>query len=302
MIEWATTNEIGREMQGNKAQADYWSSIPGLKWIKFEDELDVVFDSVNQELIRRARPKPGERLLDIGCGTGATTRAFSQHLGPSGYVTSLDISAPLLKQAESRATEFETESRFCLLDAQHDEISGAPFDIATSRFGVMFFSDPIAAFTNVRRHLKPDGRLVIAAWAPIKGNPWFKVPKEAAAARLGPPDPSYPNAPGPLGFQNRDYVVEALEEAGFKDAVGSVVNLELNHPGPLRDVAALASNIGPAARILKKYDGNKSDIEAIIQSVLEKFQVFDTSNGACIPARINFFEATNPVDAQPTRQ
>ncbi len=302
MLAWATTGKIERAMQDNKAQADYWSSHPGLKWIKFEDELDVVFNSVNQELIRRAHPNPGERLLDIGCGTGATTRAFSQYLGPSGYVTSLDISAPLLKQAESRTTESKAESRYCLLDAQHDEIPGGPFDIATSRFGVMFFSDPIVAFTNVRRHLKPGGRLVIAAWAPLKGNPWFEVPKEAAAARLGPPDHSDPNDPGPLGFQNRDYVIEILKKAGFEDVAGRVVDLMLNHPGPLRDVAALASNIGPAARILKKYDGNESDIEAISQSVLKKFQAFDTSSGICIPARINFFEATNPVDAQPMRQ
>jgi len=283
-------------MQDNKAQTDYWSSLPGLKWIKFEDELDVVFDTVNQELIRRARPNPGEHLLDIGCGTGATARAFSQHLAPSGSVTSLDISAPLLKHAESRGSKPKVESRFCLLDAQHEVIPGAPFDIVTSRFGCMFFSDPMAAFTNVRRHLKPGGRLVIAAWAPMKGNPWFEAPEAAAVARLGAPDSTVPNAPGPLGFQNRDYVVELLAKAGFKDVVGSAVELVLNHPGPLRDVAALASNIGPAARILKKYDGDESDIKAIRQSVLEEFQTFDTSNGVHIPARLNFFEATNPVD------
>jgi SAM-dependent methyltransferase len=283
-------------MQDNKAQTDYWSSVPGLKWIKFEDELDVVFDSVNQELIRRAGPIPGDRLLDIGCGTGATTRAFSQHIAPSGSITALDISAPLLKQAESRRTESDVESLYCLLDAQDEVIPGAPFDIVTSRFGCMFFSDPIAAFTNVRRHLKSNGRIVLAAWAPMKGNPWFEVPEGAAVTRLGPSDPTVPNAPGPLGFQDRDYVVEILLKAGFKDIFGTVVDLVLNHPGPLRDVAALASNIGPAARILKKYGGDESDIEVIHQSVLEKFEIFDTSNGVRIPARLNFFEATNPVE------
>jgi SAM-dependent methyltransferase len=280
-------------MQDNKIQANYWSSTPGLKWIKFEEELDVVFDQVNQELIRRANPQSGEHVLDIGCGTGATSRAFSQHLAPDGSVTALDISEPLLKHAESRSAGSAVDSRYCFLDAQQDVIPGAPFDIVTSRFGIMFFSDPVSAFVNIRRHLTKNGRLIVAAWAPMKGNPWFEVPRNAAVAQLGPPDPSYPNAPGPLGFQNLEYVVDILKQAGFQDVVGETAEVTLRYPGPLREVAALASNIGPAARILKKYAGSNADIEAIRRTVMEEFRVFKSPTCIEIPAQLNFFVSSN---------
>lgn len=282
-------------MDDNQLQADYWSSNSGLKWITFENELDVVFESVNEELIKRARPKPGENILDIGCGTGATSRAFSHHLAIGGSITSLDISAPLLKHAEVRAKEAAIKVRCCLLDAQRDAIPGAPFDIATSRFGVMFFSDPVSAFDNLRKHLKTGGRLVVAAWAPINGNPWFQVPRDAAASRLGPPDIASPNAPGPLGFQDLDYTIGVLQRAGFHNASGEVADVIFRHPGPIEQVAALAANIGPAARILKKYQGGEDDIAAIREKVLDEFRVFETIDGICIPARLNFFEASRNV-------
>ncbi|MGI9368783.1 MAG: class I SAM-dependent methyltransferase [Ruegeria sp.] len=281
-------------MSDNKEQADYWSSASGLKWITFEQELDTVFERVNLELIRRARPTAGERVLDIGCGTGATTRAFARHLEPDGAITALDISEPLLEHARARADGLTTKPSFLLLDAQQDSIPGAPFDIVTSRFGVMFFADPISAFANVRRHMRAGGRMVVAAWAPMSENPWFDVPNNAAVDRLGPADPTVANAPGPLGFQDIDHVVGMLKRAGFSDATGEAANVTLVYLDDLRKVVALASNIGPAARILKKYHGTRMDVEAILEAVLQKFRKFENPQSVDIPARLNFFEATNP--------
>ncbi|KAE9626451.1 methyltransferase domain-containing protein [Parasedimentitalea maritima] len=278
-------------MQNNTAQIEFWNSHSGRRWVAYEDELNLVFQNVNSELIRRSQPAPGETVLDIGCGTGATGRAFSQHLAPGGTVTGLDISAPLLAQAENRAEESETEMRYHLLDAQVDAIPGGPFDLVVSRFGVMFFSDPVAAFANIHRHMASDGRLVVAAWAPIADNPWFKIPRDAAVAQLGEPDPTNPNAPGPLGFQNIDHVVGVLKSAGFANARGEVCKIMLSHPGPTHKLAALAANLGPAARILKKYDGNSDDLAAIQDGVLRQLQAFETSRGLNIPARLNVFEA-----------
>ncbi len=280
-------------MRDNKEQADYWSSASGLKWITFEQELDTVFERVNLELIRRARPTAGERVLDIGCGTGATTRAFARYLEPDGAITALDISEPLLTQAKARAGELTVNSSFHLLDAQQDSIPGTPFDLVTSRFGVMFFADPISAFANVRRHMRESARLVVVAWASMSENPWFDAPNNAAVERLGPADPMEKNAPGPLGFQDIDHVVGILKSAGFSDVTGEVANVTLVYPGALQNIASLASNIGPAARILKKYHGTRKDVETIQEAVLQKFRKFENSQGVDIPARLNFFEATN---------
>ncbi len=282
-------------MTGNKQQADYWSSDPGLKWIKFENELDVVFEAVNEELIRRANPKPGEQVLDIGCGTGATSRTFSLHLAPGGSITALDISKPLLSQAKLRGGETLVTSRYHLIDAQQDQIPGAPFDLATSRFGVMFFSDPVTAFSNIRSHLRPGGRLVVSAWAEMAGNPWFEAPRDGAVAHLGPIEDSDPHAAGPLGFQDVGHVTGILKDAGFQNVVGETSEIVLSHPGPLDRVAALASSIGPAARILKKYNGSLEDVEAIKMYVFDKFLPFETPEGIRIPAKLNFFHGVNCV-------
>jgi SAM-dependent methyltransferase len=280
-------------MGENRAQAEYWRSAPGQKWIQFEDELDIVFEAVNEALVARAQPNSSERVVDIGCGTGATTRAFSKCLGPEGSVTAIDISEPLLARARARAAETAAHTTYLLNDAQTDTMEGDPFDLATSRFGVMFFADPVAAFANIRSWLHPDGRLVVAGWAAIDGNPWFEVPRDAAMAQLGPPDPSDPNGPGPLGFQNIGHVSDVLMGAGFADINTECAEVTLRHPGPIERVAALAVNIGPAARILKKYGGDSKDIEAIAASVLSDFQKFKTSEGVRIPARLNFFSARN---------
>lgn len=277
----------------NKAQAEYWSSTRGLKWIDFEKDLDALFHHVNRELVRRAAPKPGEDVLDIGCGTGATSREFARHVTPGGSITALDISAPLLNHAVTRFGRSLASSSHWCLDAQQDPIPGAPFNIATSRFGVMFFSNPVAAFANIRKHLRNEGRLVIAAWATINENPWLYLPKDAAVKRMGPADPLPPNAPGPLAFQDLSHVVKILKLAGFQNVLGEAVDITLQYSGELQKVAELASNIGPAARVLRKYGGDDEDTRAIQTKVLEEFRDFVTSEGVDIPARFNFFEATN---------
>lgn len=282
-------------MGENKSQAEYWSSTPGQKWIRFEEELDKVFETVNDQLIERAQPVPGERIVDIGCGTGATTRAFAERLGPTGSVTAIDISEPLLSRARDRSSEVSASTVYRLIDAQTDTIPDALFNLAISRFGVMFFADPVAAFQNIRSWLVPGGRVVLAGWAAIDGNPWFEAPRDGAVARLGPPDPSDPNSPGPLGFQNIDHIIAVLAKAGFSEINAERALVTLRHPGPVENVAALAANIGPAARILKKYSGNAEDVDTITAHVVNEFRKFESDEGILIPAWLNFFSASKPM-------
>jgi SAM-dependent methyltransferase len=280
-------------MQDNQAQADYWSSESGLKWIAFETELDLAFSAVDEALIAWSAPQPGESVLDIGCGTGATTRTFASHVIPGGKICAVDISPPLLRHAQSQSDGETAETRYYLADAQTDQIPGAPFDLVISRFGSMFFADPVSAFGNIRQQMRPNGRLVLAAWAKVKGNPWFEVPKDGATEQLGSLDQSDPNAPGPLGFQNADRVVGILKDAGFQNVIGETIRVHLTHPGPVDRVAALASNIGPAARIFKKYNGTAQDIDEITHYVISKFRDFEGEKGIRIPANLNFFSARN---------
>ena len=233
-------------------------------------------------------------VLDIGCGTGATTRVFAPRVAPGGTICAVDISSPLIAHAESQAGDAAANTRYHLADAQADQIPGAPFDLVISRFGSMFFGDPTAAFDNIRRHMRPNARLVLSAWAPAKMNPWFQVPKEGATERLGPLKQSDPNAPGPLAFQNVDRVVGLLTDAGFQDVVGETIGVHFTHPGPMERVAALASNIGPAARILKKYNGTAQDIDAITRYTVEGFRDYQDETGIRVPASLNFFSARNP--------
>jgi len=161
---------------------------------------------VTEMLLAAARPKPGERVLDVGCGPWATTLPYAAAVGPSGHVTGIDISEPMLSVARQRVEEQGLNNiDLILADAQTHTLPQRSYDLVTSRFGVMFFADPAAAFRNLCAALKPGGRLCMAVWAAIEENVHRKLPFDIAVRRLGPPAMSAPHAPGPEVFSDRDY-------------------------------------------------------------------------------------------------
>lgn len=276
----------------NADQAKYWNSGPGQKWIEFQDGIDTTFSPINRRLLEIAKPTTGERVLDIGCGTGAATMAFAGKVGPDGRVVGIDISRQLLDCAERRRTENGIgHIEYLLADAQTHPFGGESFDLLASRFGVMFFEDPVAAFGNLATALRPGGRLFFVSWSGIDGNPWFKVPKDAAVARLGEPAPTAPTAPGPLAFADIGYVLDILSRAGFPDCRGQAETVHLFNPAGVDEVGHLASNIGPAARIVKQYGGTPEDIREIGRVVTGNFRQYVVEGGVRIPAALNFFEA-----------
>ena len=279
--------------QANTDQFNYWNSAPGKKWIAFEEALDKVFFSVNQRLLERARAAPGERVFDIGCGTGATSMDFASVVGAQGSVVGIDISQPLLARAEERRVDAQlSQVEYLLADAQTYDFGPRRFDLLTSRFGVMFFTDPVVAFQNLAHALCPSGRLSIVGWAPMAGNPWFEVPRNAAVAQLGKPSPASPRAPGPLAFQDTGYVVEILEKAGWSQCVGCIETVHLFYPGSVEEVAQLASNIGPSARIVKEHGGSQENVAEIGRRTASQFKQYATEDGVRIPAQLTFFDAT----------
>jgi SAM-dependent methyltransferase len=281
--------------KANADQAHYWESVAAPKWIDLAEPLDAVFAPVNALLLARASPKPGEQVLDVGCGTGATARALAESVGAEGHVVAADISAPLLAHAKARTpASLASRLSFIELDAQTHGFTSGHFDLLVSRFGVMFFEAPIAAFANLRRALRPGGRLHVAAWGPIEVNPWFGISRDAAIARLGHPPPVPPTAPGPLAFADIAYVLEILREAGFATAAAEVVSLDLEPPGGVDGAVLLMSSIGPAARILAHFEGSPDDARAIREATSVALAPYRVEDRIRIPAVLNLFAAVAP--------
>ncbi len=282
------------EIAGDNAdQASYWTSPAGEKWVRFQREIDELFLLITGRLLERAAPAPGEKVLDVGCGTGATSMALADAVGPTGAVTGIDISDLVLSHANTRKVAGQHDHiTFLVADAQTHGFQAAHYDLLTSRFGVMFFADPVAAFTNMGRALRPGGRAAFVTWAEMAGNPWFTIPRDAAVGVLGPVEPAPPRAPGPFAFTEIEYVEEILRNAGFVDIEGTEEGVDLFSPRPLEEVAALASNLGTAARIVKEYDGTADHVTQITERVAAALAPFVEADGVRVPARVNVFRAT----------
>lgn len=280
----------------NTEQAEYWGqSESGRKWLTFEDELDANHAPVLDLVLDRSGLAGGMNVLDIGCGTGASVLAAAARIGASGHVTGLDISEPFLQRARDRADKAGcANASFLLADAQVYDFAPELYDSVISRFGVMFFSDPIAAFANIARAMRPGALLTFAAWGDLKQNPWFRTTHAIAAKRLGSPPRMDPHAPGPLAFQDLDRVGNLLEAAGLQMRVGEAVPMDLTPQGSLEDVVAIAAKVGPAARVMAHFEATTEDAEAITRDLAAEFSRYQTDMGIRVPALINLVQAEKP--------
>ncbi len=276
----------------NAEQAEFWNLGPGQNWVEFQADLDALHEGVTEVLLRAAAPRAGEAVLDVGCGAGATSLALAAAVAPSGRVLGVDISAPLLRRAEERRRELGIGNLgFELADAQARRFEAGAFDLVASRFGVMFFADPVAAFRNLAAGLRPGGRLAFAAWAGPERNPWFTLPQRIAVARLGPVEPSPPDAPGPMAFRDIGRVCGILEAAGLSDCTGESLDVELHHPGGLEAVVRLAGQVGVAVRLMREKQATPEDRAAILDAIAAEFARFRSADGIRVPAGINLFTA-----------
>ena len=189
-------------MEANKSQADYWASPAGLKWIEHERALDTAMAGMLEMMLDMADTVSTDRVIDIGCGTGASTIEAARR-APAGKVLGVDISHSLLVRAAKRAKTVGVQNAsFLLADAQTHDFSPQHFDVLVSRLGMSFFSDTVAALKNLSNALSDHGKMVFVSWASVAQNPWFHIPKKAAEERLGVQPKGDPNAPGPTAFQD----------------------------------------------------------------------------------------------------
>lgn len=203
----------------NARQAEYWNAPESRHWVDRQDGYDRMLAPFSSALLDMARIGADARVLDVGCGTGGTT-CDAARAARDGDATGVDISQPMIDAARDRARALGvTNVAFDIADAQAHGFDST-FDVAISRFGVMFFDDPVAAFANVRRALGARaGRLAFVCWQPVFANEWMLVPTSALAQHVPLPEPPAPGTPGPFSLGEKDRITEVLGGAGYRDVV-----------------------------------------------------------------------------------
>jgi SAM-dependent methyltransferase len=235
----------------NRDEAARWNETSGPVWVELQDVLDRMFAPFEARLVAEAFPGEGGRVLDVGCGAGATTLAMARRLGPMGQCLGVDISAPLVAAAKARAAaEGLASAAFVQADAQTHAFE-APFDAVMSRFGVMFFDDNEAAFANIRRAARRRAKLTFVAWRSPADNPFMSVAPRAAAPFLTLA-PANPDAPGQFAFADGDKVRRILDASGWEDIEVSPIDVPMIVAE--KDLSAYASKLGPVGAALRGVD------------------------------------------------
>jgi SAM-dependent methyltransferase len=265
----------------NAAQIEHWNEVVSGSWIAFQDKLDRQLGRLGLRAMEALALRPGESVLDIGCGCGATTIELAGAVGAGGCVLGVDVSEPMLAVARRRAGEggFGNVS-FETTDAQTEVFEEGAFDAAFSRFGVMFFADPAAAFGNVRLALKPGGRLAFVCWQGLAGNLWMKVPLDAAIGLFEPLPPVDPLAPGPFAFADPQRVRVILADAGFGDIAVASYERPIGG-GTLDEVVTLSLNLGPLGALLREHPDRRDAAAAAVRAALAPY---DGPDGVLVPS------------------
>ena len=274
-------------------QVEAWNGQMGEQWAASEARTERGLAPVLAALMDWAAPVPGMRVVDVGCGAGGTTLALANAVAPSGHVTGLDVSAVILDAARARLAGTPNVT-LTLADALTWRLEGPTADLLFSRFGVMFFGDPVAAFANLRRSLKDGGRFAFAAWAPLEENPWMHIPYQAALSAVPPPAPPPPAAdpdqPGQFAFGNPALVLRLLHDAGFRTARVRAFDFTMRFPGddPARTAAGL-SNMGQTGRLLR--DQPEAVRTAATAAIAQAIAPLIQGEWITLPARVLLFDA-----------
>jgi SAM-dependent methyltransferase len=232
-------------------QIAYWNGPTGERWVREQAMLDEMLRPFGDAALAAARVSPDEAVVDLGCGCGDTSLALATLVGSRGRVVGLDVSAQMLSCAKQRGAGRPNLS-FVEGDASRESLAQGAFDLLFSRFGVMFFADPIGAFAHLRGVLRPDGRIVFVCWKSLSENPWAAVPFEAVASVLGRPEPQPEDAPGPFSFGATARVREILDGAGFRglNMRSFETAITFGASGATDDAVSEIARLGPVARLL----------------------------------------------------
>jgi SAM-dependent methyltransferase len=213
--------------QFNADQLAFWNGPGGHVWVARQEHTDIILAPVSEALLAFAAPRAGERVVDIGCGCGATTLEVARAVGPTGRVAALDISAPMLAEGKRRA-EAAGIANIDWMQADAATASLAGFDLLMSSFGLMFFGDPVAAFAHLRRAANPGARMAFVCWRSLTENPWMEVPMREVLPHVPPRPKADPQAPGMFAFADPQRVSDVLTAAGWAPPRFDKLDLDLD--------------------------------------------------------------------------
>ncbi|GAO39709.1 putative methyltransferase [Sphingomonas changbaiensis NBRC 104936] len=245
-----------------------WNGQAGYAWVEAQDLLDRLFTPIEGLLANAAEAASARRVLDVGCGTGSTTRAIARL--PGVRCVGIDISEPMLALARRQAEANDLAARFLCGDAQSYGFEAGSFDMIVSRFGVMFFDDPVKAFANLRRAARPGASLRIVAWRSADENPFMTVAERAAAPFLPNLPARTADGPGQFAFADPDRVHRILEESGWKGI--DIQPLDVPCTMPEGDLVRYFTLLGPLGRVLGEVDGGTR--ARIVDAVRAAFDPF----------------------------
>lgn len=239
--------------EANADQIEYWGGTAGERWAKGQEKLDAMLEPFGHAVMDAVNVGLGERVIDIGCGCGATSLQLGERVSLLGQVLGVDISGPMLRRAGERASQAAaTNVGFAMADASTYQFEPGAADLIFSRFGVMFFRNPVDAFANLRHALRPEGRLAFVCWRALDRNPWVRVPRDAVLKHLPAPEPAAPHEPGPFAFADSERVNTILREAGFRGIVMETHQIKVRVDGSLNDAVKDIVEYGPTSRLLEE--------------------------------------------------
>jgi SAM-dependent methyltransferase len=262
----------------NAEQIEFWNGDAGAMWAKRQDRMDALLAPITEGVMQACDVGRGDQALDVGCGCGDTTLKLAQR---GATATGIDISQPMLARARERSAASKLAVDFVLGDAATTRFERR-FDALFSRFGVMFFADPTAAFRNLHSALRDRGRVCFVCWRPPQLNPWIAVPFGAAQPLLPPQPPVDPRAPGPFAFAEPDYVERILTDAGFRNVSVAPFDTELVLGRDVASALEMVCDVGPLSRSLATLE--PAQRSAIVEAVRAPLAANLKSHGVALGA------------------